>query len=206
MTGKNIRATFARSVAFLLAAAILPVMQAGAEDAPAVDTSRWACKFCLFEDEFSLTANVGAGYVSDDSAKFGEYTGLNEQGAYVVADVDGRHRSKDGLWLDLSAVDLGLDSRYIGVEGGRQGQYELHLSYKQLPHNISDTASSPFLGFGTTSLTLPSNWVPAGTTGTMTALDGTLRGVDLETRAQALRSGCFVDPGQALGIRGQRPA
>lgn len=194
MNRNDIRATVTRSVALLLAAAIPPVMGAEAEDAPNVDTSRWTCKYCPFEEGFNLTANLGAGYVSDDSAKFGEYTGLNEQGAYGVADADGRYRSKDGLWLDLSAVDLGLDSRYIGVEGGRQGQYEAHLSYKQLPHNISDTTLSPFIGFGTTSLTLPSNWVPGGTTGAMPALDASLRGVDFETERRLFDLGASLTP------------
>ncbi len=159
-----------------------------------MDTSRWPCKYCPFEETRSFSPNLGAGYVSDDSAKFGEYTGLNEEGAYVVADADGRYRSKDGLWLDLSAVDLGLDSRYVGIEGGKQGMYQLHLSYKQLPHNISDTALSPFIGFGTSSLTLPSNWVPAGTTTTMTALDASLRGVDLETERRLFDLGASLTP------------
>ncbi len=164
MNGDDIRLTVQRSIPLLLAAVILSMsMRVDAQHAPAVDTSRWTCKYCPFEEGFSLTPELGAGYVTDDSAKFGEYTGLNEEGAYVVADAQGRYRTKDGLWLDLSAIDLGLDSRYVGIEGGKQGAYQLHLSYKQLPHNISDTAVSPFIGFGTDSLTLPSNWVPAGT-------------------------------------------
>jgi len=191
----NDTGTFARGVPRLVAAAVLSMsLPAQAEDAPAVDTSRWPCKYCPFEETRSFSPNLGAGYVSDDSAKFGEYTGRNEEGAYVVADADGRYRSKDALWLDLSAVDLGLDSRYVGIEGGKQGMYQLHLSYKQLPHNISDTAVSPFIGFGTSSLTLPSNWVPAGTTTTMTALDGSLRGVDLETERRLFDLGASLTP------------
>jgi MtrB/PioB family decaheme-associated outer membrane protein len=195
MNGDNVRVTVQRGIPLLLAAVILPVsMRAEAQDAPAVDTSRWACKYCPFEEGYSLTPVLGAGYVSDDSAKFGEYTGLNEEGAYVVADAQGRYRTKDGLWVDLSAVDLGLDSRYVGIEGGKQGAYQLHLSYKQLPHNISDTAVSPFIGFGTDSLTLPSNWVPAGTTGTMPALAGSLRLVDLETERRLFDLGGSLTP------------
>src|SRR6478735_3646514 len=101
---------------------MLPSMRAKAEDAPP-DTSKWTCKFCPFEEAgFRFTPNLGVGYVSDDSAKFGEYTGMNEQGAYLIADADGRYLGKDDLWLDFSAVDLGLDSRFVGLEGGRQGQ------------------------------------------------------------------------------------
>jgi MtrB/PioB family decaheme-associated outer membrane protein len=195
MNGDDSRLTVQRSIPLLLTAVILSMsMRAEAQDAPAVDTSRWTCKYCPFEEGYSLTPGLGAGYVSDDSAKFGEYTGLNEEGAYVVADAQGRYRTKDGLWLDLSAIDLGLDSRYVGIEGGKQGKYRMSFSYKQLPHNISDTAVSPFIGFGTDSLTLPSNWVPAGTTGTMTALDGSLRGVDLETERRLFDLGGSLTP------------
>jgi MtrB/PioB family decaheme-associated outer membrane protein len=194
MSGKSIRAQIAPGFVLLVAAVTLPVMRAKAEDAPTVDTSKWVCKYCPFDTGFSLTPDLGLGYVSDDSAKFGEYTGLNEQGAYVVADADGRYRGEDGLWLDLSAVDLGLDSRYIGVEAGRQGRYEVHLSYKQLPHNISDTTVSPFSGFGTGSLTLPSTWVPGATTDAMSALDGSLHEVDFETERRLFDLGAALTP------------
>ena len=153
MNRNHNRAHVAYGSALLLVVAFAPAMGAEAEDAPAVDTSKWVCKYCTFEDPGgSFTPNFGVGYVSDDSAKFGEYNGLEDEGSYVVADADGRYRGKDGLWFDLSAVDLGLDSRFLGIEGGRQGQYQLHLSYKQLPHHINDTALSPFLGAGTASL------------------------------------------------------
>jgi MtrB/PioB family decaheme-associated outer membrane protein len=203
MNANHVGIPAAHGVAFMLLAALAPVMRARADDAPAVDTSKWVCKYCTFEESgFSFTPNLGVGYVSDDSAKFGEYTGLNEQGAYVVADADGRYRGKDGLWLDLSAVDLGLDSRHLGVEGGRQGKYRLHLSYKQLPHNIIDTGTSPFLGIGTASLTLPSDWIPASTTGGMSALDSSSRGIAFETERRILDLGGALTPVQhwAFGV------
>ena len=177
-----------RHMALLLAAALLPTMRAEAED-PAVDTSKWPCKFCEFEEGFTFTPNLGVGYVSDSSAKFGEYNGLDKDGAYIVADGDARYRNLDGRWLDASAIDLGLDSRYLGVEGGKQGLYEAHFSYKQLPHNISDTAMSPFLGLGSNTLTLSSGWVPGSTTGTMSILNTSLQSVDLETERKSFDIG-----------------
>ena len=169
-----------RHMALVFAATLLRVLRAEAED-PEVDTSKWPCKFCEFEEGFTFTPNLGVGFVSDDSAKFGEYTGLDHEGAYVVADADARYRKPDGLWLDLSAIDLVLDSRYFGVEGGKQGRYEVHLSYKQLPHHLGDTAMSPFLGAGSSALSLPSGWVPGATTGTMSALNTNLQALDRET-------------------------
>jgi MtrB/PioB family decaheme-associated outer membrane protein len=171
----------------LLAAAILPApMLMAAGEAPAVDTSRWSCKFCPFEDGHSGFLELGAGYVSDESAKFGEYNGLDKQGGYAIGNAGARYRRRDGTWLDLSAIDLGLDSRYLGIQGGRQGAYSLSLQYKELQHAITRSAVTPFLGAGTSTLTLPASWARAGTTGGMSALAGSLHNVDLETQRKQL--------------------
>jgi MtrB/PioB family decaheme-associated outer membrane protein len=169
-----------RHIALLLTAILLPAMRTEAEE-PEVDTSKWPCKFCEFEEGSSFTPELGVGHVSEDSAKFGEYNGLDEQGAYAVANAEARYRKEDGRWLDLSAVDLGLDSRFFGVEGGKQGRYELHLGYKELQHNLGGTAMSPFLGAGSSSLTLPASWVNGATTGDMSGLTASLQRPDLET-------------------------
>ena len=50
-----------------------------------VDISGWICKYCVFEEGWSGEVEGGAGYVSDDSYKFGEYNGLQDKGAYPVA-------------------------------------------------------------------------------------------------------------------------
>ena len=182
-----------RHIALLLTAALLPATRAAAED-PEVDTSKWPCKFCEFEEGFSFTPELGVGYVSDASSKFGEYNGLDEDGAYVIANAEARYRKEDGRWLDLSAVDLGLDSRFFGVEGGKQGQYELHFRYKELQHNLNDSGASPFLGVGSDSLTLPAGWVNGATTGTMSALAASLQGLELETGRQIFDLGGSFTP------------
>ncbi len=181
-------------------------MRTEAEDAPAVDTSRWACKFCPFEEGFSASVELGGGYVSDDSFKFGEYTGLNQQGAFAVANADARYRNRDGRWLDLSATDLGLDSRSLNIAGGKQGSYRLSFGYKELPHNISDTALSPFLGVGTGSLTLPSGWIPGATTGTLPVARREPQWRRSRDEAPSRRFRSRIDSSRALGIRSQVPS
>jgi len=178
----------------VLIALALPLSQVVAQDESwatiaEVDTSKWKCKYCEVEEGWSGDIMPGFGYVSDDSFKFGEYTGLNEQGTYLIADANLRYRNEDAAYLDLSASDLGLDSRSLSVEGGRQGSYELFLTYDELPHFISDSGSSPYLGIGSDSLTLPSTWVAAGSTGGMTGLATSLQKVDLETQRKQLGAG-----------------
>jgi MtrB/PioB family decaheme-associated outer membrane protein len=185
---------------FLLLTLTAPATAALAADSSdgggetSVDTSQWKCKFCTFEEGTSGTVDAGLGYVSDDSYKFGEYNGLNQQGGFFVGNASVRSRGEDAAYWNIDASDLGLDNRSVSVEGGKQGKYEMFFKYKELPHFISDSVLTPFGGTGGTSLTLPSGWVPAGTTGGMTALPGSLHSVDLDTKRKRVDVGVSLIP------------
>ena len=137
------------------AAAALAAERSDGGGEASVDTSQWKCKYCAFEEGTSGTVDVGLGYVSDDSYKFGEYNGLNQQGGFFVGNASVRSRGEDAAYWNIDASDLGLDNRSVSVEGGKQGKYEMFFKYKELPHFISDSVVTPFGGTGGTSLTLP---------------------------------------------------
>ena len=160
-----------------------------------VDISKWECKFCAFEAGQSGYVQ-GLGYLSDDSFKFGEYTGLTEKGPYVILDALYGHRDKDARYIDLDARNFGLDSRSIEVEGGRQGKYELFLNYYELPHFMSDSAVTPFFGSGDEVLNLPAGWMRSGSTDTMPQLNSSLRQEDLDTKRKSLGLGVKFFPGR----------
>jgi MtrB/PioB family decaheme-associated outer membrane protein len=153
-----------------------------------VDTSQWQCKWCP-GDERKMEAEVkgGLGYVTNDSYKFGDYTGLNEKGAYILADANVSGRNEKGAYYDLNATNLGLDSRFIGVEGGWQGRAQFDISYDQLPKLNSDTARTPFTGDSVQRL--PSGWDDAPNTSGMTALSSSLRDVNLSTERRRTNIG-----------------
>lgn len=155
----------------------------------AVDTSQWACTFCAFEEGFSGTVDIGLGNVSEDSFKFGEYNGLNEQGSFLIGNASLRARAKDANYWNVDASNLGLDTRSLGVEGGKQGTYKVIFKYDELPHYISDSVATPYLGSGTDTLTLPGTWVQAGSTAGMTDLGNSLQPVGLETKRKRLGLG-----------------
>jgi len=112
------------------------------------------CKDCPAQQQgWSGSADMGAGYISDKSAKFGEYNGLYREGGYFIGDGTARFRGPDGYYWNINAADLGLDTRSLDAEGGRQGKYKLLFKYEQLSHHISDTVNTPFLGTGSASLT-----------------------------------------------------
>ncbi|MGD2171915.1 MAG: MtrB/PioB family decaheme-associated outer membrane protein [Gammaproteobacteria bacterium] len=158
----------------------------------APDISKWQCEYCAFEEGWYTDLTLGIGNVSDDSYKFGEYNGLQEQGSFAIVDGSARYRGDEAAYIDISMSDLGLDSRSLLIEGGRQGSYDLYLSYDEIPHYISDSASTPYLGSGGASLSLPAGWVAAGGTGAMTALDASLRDVDLETSRKRVGAGLSI--------------
>ncbi len=109
---------------FLLAA--LGVLSAAGTAAAQADTSQWKCETCPFPKN-GVSGNVDAGviYATDDSTTFGNYTGLPNKGAYLALDGKLMYRGDDGYFADLSAADLGIDTRWLDIQGGREGLYGL---------------------------------------------------------------------------------
>ena len=165
----------------VLAAAVAAVLAsaAQAQEAARPDTSGWACEKCPFERGYRSETELGGIYVSDSSAKFGNYTGLDEEGGYVLANAEGKSSHESGYVLEYSLEDLGLDSRSGIIEGGKQGSYDFFIDYDSIPKRVFDTTETPYRGNGGSPLTLPGGWVNANTTSGMTALPSTLRNVDV---------------------------
>ena len=155
-----------------------------ATSAWAVDTSAWKCESCPYPKGVGGTVEVGIGNVSDRSAKFGDYTGLQRKGAYAVLGASATLRDPDGTYADLNASDLGLDSRSFSVRGGREGLIALDVRYDEIPRYFGDGAQTPFLGAGGATLTLPAGFASPGTN-TM-PLAANLRPIDLGYTARRL--------------------
>ena len=119
---------------------------------------------CPFLQGADTETEVGALVASGANASYGRYTGIDHSGTYVDAAASGQLRSDDGSYANYNLERLGLPSRDGYVEGGREGHYDLRLSYDGQPTRLYDTAVTPFQGSGAT-LTLPPNWVAAGSTG-----------------------------------------
>ena len=101
---------------------------------------------------------LGIGYVSDDAYRFGRYNGLQTQGAFVVGDIKTREFDEDGRFWSVRGTHLGLESRYLRLEGGVQGSHKFFLEYDELPNYKNNTVQTPFTGIGSNNLTLPSGF------------------------------------------------
>jgi len=103
---------------------------------------------------------VGVGDVTQGSYKFGEYNGLQHEGAFPILNFDlsggGLYNSDSLERWSARGADLGIDTRQLDVDYAQQGKFRIDLGYDQLRHNISDTYQTPYLGTGTDLLLLPS--------------------------------------------------
>lgn len=94
---------------------------------------------------------LGGLYVNKDSAKFGEYTGLNQKGGYAIGNADvrggGAYGEGNGTtrW-QVWGSDLGTTSRAAGANFADQGRWNIGLVYDELVHYTSDSYQTPYEG------------------------------------------------------------
>ncbi len=157
---KNSRARFVRkaSVAAVQAAVLAIAAMAAARAADPDPALR-----ALTQPTNSVEAGVG--YVSESSAKFGQYNGLFNNGPYAIFNFDWRGGAGYDLNSDsavrwrLFGSDLGLDTRTAYAEYGDQGKFRVFAGFDELRSNYTDTYQTPFNGVGSNFLSLPKNWV-----------------------------------------------
>lgn len=167
--------------------------------AQAPDTSSWTCSRCPFPSGYEADYSAGLSHVSEDAAHFGDGTGYDEEGAYLNLNGDGWYQ-EDGYRLSWRIEDLGLDSRALSLDGARQGSYDYYAAYRQLPRREFDTTSTVFSVLATDTLTLPGNWIPAGTTAGFTALNENLSSRDIESDRRILEIGGRYLPADRFDI------
>lgn len=143
--------------------------------------------------DFDTDGEIGIGLlsVSDDSMRFGRYSGLTEEGLEWNADL--KVRSHDGQrgYAEIKGLDLGLDSRSLSIDWGSQGSYDAFIHYDQIPHR-DFVGRTIFSGVGSTSLTRPAGWVDGDSTADMTQLYSSLSEVEIGTVRKRLGVGTLL--------------
>lgn len=159
------------------------------------------------QEEVEITTSsveLGVGWVSEDSFKFGEYSGHENDGLFGVANVDILRRapydSDSTEYWSLTGTNLGLESRSVRAEYGQQGKFKIFGEYDQIPHFRFDDGETPFRGSGGTNLTLPPGWVAADQPADFAALSQSLQGLDIETERQRLGGGFSVNITEELEL------
>jgi MtrB/PioB family decaheme-associated outer membrane protein len=163
---------------------------------------------------YTSTIELGAVYTSEDSLKFGEYNGLEDEGIHAIGNIDIRKHSVigDGVsdYWELSGTNLGVDARTIYGEYSHDGSYgnfgndsgySIFFTYDQIPHN-QFTGLTPFDGAGTNTQTLPANWVGGGNTAALTNLIPDLKSITVETERQRYGGGISWDINDNWKLKG----
>lgn len=107
---------------------------------------------------------IGANVTSKDSAKFGEYNGLDKKGFELNGNLslkggDAYGQGTGTNYWTVNGTDLGTTSRELGATVGNQGKWSLGIDYDQLRHNIDDTYQTPYQGsMGGNLFTLPQSF------------------------------------------------
>lgn len=193
------RKVIAASISAMGLVAVAPAMAQGA--APSEEVLR------LIRPESEVT--VGAMDVSKGRYQFGDYNGMQKSGGRLIGDVRINRRGEDSAnYLDVTGSNLGLDSRNLRIQGGEQGNFGLSLEYDQIHKLWSDSYQTPYLGAGSTNLTLPAGWVSncattaapgvvvgcgvataSASTGLMPNLVGSMQSFNIETQRKSLALG-----------------
>jgi MtrB/PioB family decaheme-associated outer membrane protein len=105
---------------------------------------------------------LGFYYLDDDSFRYGKYSGLTDEGLYALADFRLEKRpewnSGDATRWRFQGWRLGLDSRRLEFDWHQQGRQRFSAEYRQIPNNGFRDGMTPYLGLGTGTLDLPSDW------------------------------------------------
>ena len=106
---------------------------------------------------------IGVAGVSANSFKFGEYNGLNKFHVFAIGNFDYRggaaYDSIDTWRWRFQGSSLGLETRNGILDFGKQGKVQVRFAYNTILANTSDSYQTPYLGVGTDTLRLPSNWI-----------------------------------------------
>ena len=151
------------------------------EKAEAPDTSNWVCKFCVVPYGWYGDLKFGVLWVDDPTPKFADYRGLIDDGFYADLNGVGGWKGEAGHYFDYYAKNVGLDSRIVRLDGGKQGTYDLRAGYQEIPRYLGHGTVTPFIGEGKDVLTLPADWSPVS--------GGTMNVAKLETNRTVMDAG-----------------
>jgi MtrB/PioB family decaheme-associated outer membrane protein len=129
----------------------------------------------LTKPESSIS--FGLGYLDNDARRFGQYSGMNERGAYGLLDIDIVNRNDaTGTWLKFRGRNLGLESRELRFEHNRQGNWGYFIEYGTTPRFEPYDIRTAVTGIGSNNLRVPAVSTPGVN-------------VDLKTKREALGMG-----------------
>ena len=146
---------------------------------------------------------AGIGYSDEDSWKFGEFSGIRKKDPFFIGHANLRMRpGNDGTFLNAYAWNVGLPSRELGGEYGRQGVWSISGSWQEINRYQFDDTKFIHEGLGSTRLTLPAGFPGlAGQPPTqVAAIEPFLRTYEIKQERDIIRLGGKVALGRGFDV------
>lgn len=107
----------------------------------------------LIKPESSVSVGIGsASGDSKDRAMFGQFNGMRKNSTFALLDLDYLTRDDaTGTWINLKALNLGLDTREISFAHSRQGDWKYYVEYSELERVDPRTINTGMTGAGSTT-------------------------------------------------------
>ena len=151
------------------------------------------------------TVELGAGYSSEDSYRFGQFSGITKSGGFGIGAFSLQNSpdpENPGYW-NVSGSDIGLETANLSASYGQRGSHSVYLNFDQLPRYRYNDGRTPFNGSGTGNQTLPSNWVGADQSFGFTILSDSLKQVNLDTHRERYTGGFEWQLSQTWQLMGE---
>ena len=105
---------------------------------------------------------IGAWYLTDDSYRYGKYSGLRDDGLYALFDFKLEKRpdpkSDDTTRWRFQGWRLGLDSRRVEFDYRQQGTQRFKVDYREIPNNRFSDGLTPYREQDSGVWNLPAGW------------------------------------------------
>ncbi len=175
----------------------LPSLPAFAAETP--DPGSWACAACADAGGWVVDLETGLAAVFDDAFRFGNGTGLEDDGAALLGDVYTRYRNERADYFLLDGYLRGENAIGLFARGGRQGLFELRASYQEFPRRQYGSTNTPYRG--SDNLRLPANWVAGPTTGQMDTLAASQQSAPIASDLDTLKLGLTYRPASDWDVK-----
>jgi MtrB/PioB family decaheme-associated outer membrane protein len=139
---------------------------------------------------------LGLYYLSDETFRYGKYSGLTDDGFEPVLDFSMQKRpdweSSDTVRWRLQGWRLGLDSRRLEFAYNDQGTQKFHVDYREMPNYRFDDGQTPYRAQQAGRWNLAEGWqVAPGSSNTLgfTNLQESLVSLDVDTKRKRMDLG-----------------
>ena len=111
--------------------------------------------------------SIGAGGVNNvrDAKRFGQYTGMNQQGMLLLDFDINKRDDGTGVWTTLTGRNLGLESREFNVTTSKQGDWRYAVDYNEMVRYDPYVITTGMIGMGTANPVIQLINRPVGITG-----------------------------------------